>query len=184
MLLTSLDSKAGRWKKMNQCNGRILPLRHDTLLLPLEPPQVPPPHCQQWRLSVGGQTLEQTLPIREVTPLGWQAHYRAWVPSREPYGFWAKDVPERNKGVSLMAIAVTWEAPSARVSQVKMKDELSFSAGLIWCYCCSISYDLTSFRESLHWICLGNIETVLLFFFTLPLSPLLHKRWVLPFYTG
>ena len=54
-------------------------------LSPLALSQVPPPHCQHWRLSAGGQTLEQTLPIREVTPLGWQAHY--W----EPYGFRAKD---------------------------------------------------------------------------------------------
>lgn len=129
MLLTSLDSKAGRGKKMNQCNGRILPLRHHMLLFPVKSPQVLPPHCQHWRLSVGGQTLEQTLPIREVTPLGWQAHYCAWAPSREPSGFWAKDLPERNKGVSLMAIP--WELshgrpPSERSCQVKMQDERSF----------------------------------------------------------
>lgn len=29
--------------------------------------QTAPPCCRQWRLSAGGQTLEQTLPIREVT---------------------------------------------------------------------------------------------------------------------
>lgn len=48
---------------------------------------ISPPHCQHWRLSAGGQTLEQTLPIREVTPPGWQEYYCAWAHGEEPYGF-------------------------------------------------------------------------------------------------
>lgn len=72
---------------------------------PLALYQVPPPHCQHWHLSAGGQTFEQTLPIREVTPLGWQA--RHW----EPYGFRAKGLPGRNKGVPPRATPVAGRPP-------------------------------------------------------------------------
>lgn len=95
---------------MNQCNGRILPLRLRMFLLPLVPLRFLLPTVD-WRLSAGGQTLKQTLLIREVTPHGWQAHYCAWAPCEEPYGFWVKDLPERNKGVSLRVTPVTWEPP-------------------------------------------------------------------------
>lgn len=73
-------------------------LRHHALHLPLARCRSPPPHCQHWRLSAGGQTLEQTLPIREVTPPGWQAHYCAWAPSREPYGFRGKGFAREEQG--------------------------------------------------------------------------------------
>lgn len=70
-----------------------------------------PPNCQQRCLSSGGQTSEQTLPIREVTPLGWQA--RAIVPETKAeshMAFMKKIRQGRNKGVPLRAACVRWEA--------------------------------------------------------------------------
>lgn len=95
---------------MSRYNGECYLTQH-TIPLPHHPP-----NCQHWCLSAGGQTSEQTLPIREVTPLGWQA--RAIVPetTAESHMAFMKKVHQgRNKGVPLRAARVRWEAFSDEV---------------------------------------------------------------------
>lgn len=155
----SIDGEREQWLKDELIGWRSLPLRqHRPLHLPPAPS-----YCQHWCLSAGGQTSEQTLPIREVTPLVWQTQaYCAWDHSREPYGLHKKRFAKGETRGAPEGNLCQMGGPFWCSSQVKLVDGPPFDVHLIQAIVAPLPIPL-SFRGRLQRIHLGSLKPLLFF---------------------
>lgn len=153
------DGGREQWLHGELIGWRILPLRQHKL----PPFPLRPPDCQHWCLSAGGQTSEQTLPIREVTPLVWQTRaHCAWEHSREPYGLHKKRFARGETRGAPEGNLCQMGGPFWCSTQVKLEDGLPFDVDIIQAIVAPLPITL-SFRGCLQRIHLGCLKPLLFF---------------------